>query len=111
MTAGSAEMHRHILRFAAVIALLAGVAGPLAAQPLHRAPADAAVVPADWQGPRSLPPRFRNHCRFDPVGGAALCSNHCGIDFQFYYCSQGSFGCCRPGAGFCGWDGRLRCAP
>jgi len=71
---------------------------------------DAPLMRVDWQGPLSLPPRFRNHCTIDPVRGA-YCSNHCGLDYQLYYCSQGSFGCCRPGRGYCGWDGLLRCAP
>jgi hypothetical protein len=65
----------------------------------------------DWQGPAELPRRYRNHCSFDVTHGRYYCSNHCGFDYQFYYCSQGSFGCCRIGVGYCGWDGLLRCRP
>jgi hypothetical protein len=68
-------------------------------------------IAVDWQDPQALPPRFRNHCRYDRVRDRWYCSNHCGIDFQFYFCSQASFGCCRLGRGYCDWRGRLRCAP
>lgn len=69
------------------------------------------VVEADWQGPLSLPPRFRNHCVIDFFSGRPYCSNHCGIDYQFYYCTARSFGCCRIGFGYCDGYGRLRCHP
>ena len=69
------------------------------------------AVEADWQGPLSLPPRFRNHCVIDFFSGRHYCSNHCGIDYQFYYCTPAAFGCCHIGRGYCGWDGGLRCAP
>src|SRR5262249_48740045 len=39
------------------------------------------------------------------------CSNHCGSDYEFYYCSKKSFGCCRIGVGYCDLDGLLRCHP
>lgn len=65
----------------------------------------------DWQPPLSLPPGFRNHCRYDPVRGRAYCANHCGPGYQFYFCSPESFGCCHPGYGYCDWKGHLRCAP
>lgn len=81
--------------------------GPAAAS----LPAVARVVTVDWQEPWSLPPRFRNHCSYDVNHGRWYCSNHCGIDHQFYFCSPGSFGCCRPGYGYCDWKGHLRCAP
>jgi hypothetical protein len=71
----------------------------------------AAFVPVDWQDPASLPSRFRNHCTIDLNRGVAYCANHCGTDYAFYYCSAGSFGCCRLGRGYCDWDGHLRCAP
>ena len=66
---------------------------------------------ADWQEPLDLPPRFRNHCSFDISRGRYYCSDHCGFDYQFYYCSRDSFGCCHIGLGYCGWDGLLRCRP
>jgi hypothetical protein len=71
----------------------------------------AALIQADWQGPQSLPPRFRNHCAVDTFSGRPYCSDHCGFDSQFYYCSRESFGCCRLGLGYCDWTGLLRCHP
>ena len=76
-----------------------------------RLPASDLVIEADWQGPQMLPRRFRNHCVFDVDPARAYCSNHCGFDYQFYYCSRGSFGCCRIGFGYCDWNGLLRCHP
>jgi hypothetical protein len=69
------------------------------------------LVAVDWQGPLSLPPRFRNHCRFDFHRHRWYCANHCGTGYQFYFCSPASFGCCHPGYGYCDWKGHLRCAP
>jgi hypothetical protein len=69
------------------------------------------VVQVDWQGPESLPQRFRNHCVNDSFSGRSYCSNHCGFDYQFYYCSPQSFGCCRVSFGYCDWSGLLRCHP
>jgi hypothetical protein len=83
-----------------------GVAAPPVASPVH-----AAVIQVDWQGPLSLPPRFRNHCVIDPFSGRPYCSDHCGFDNQFYYCSRASFGCCRIGYGYCDWNGLLTCHP
>ena len=92
------------------LALLLGAAWtPLSAA--GELPVSAAAVRVDWQGPYSIPLRFRNHCSFDPWRGRYYCANHCGLDYQFYYCSPASFGCCHPGYGYCGWDGLLRCAP
>ena len=70
----------------------------------------ATVIRVDWQGPEALAPRFRNHCGIDRFG-RAFCSNHCGLDHQFYYCSEISFGCCHFGRGYCSFRGQLRCAP
>lgn len=99
---------------AAALALLpvAACAFPLAAgESAHVAPAAAPFAMMDWQPPWSLPPRFRNHCRYDPIRGRAYCANHCGPGYQFYFCSLESFGCCHPGYGYCDWKGHLRCAP
>jgi hypothetical protein len=74
-------------------------------------PADAPLIQADWQDPSSLPRRFRNHCANDTFRGRLYCSDHCGREYQFYYCKQKSFGCCRIGYGYCDWNGLLRCAP
>jgi hypothetical protein len=65
----------------------------------------------DWQYPPQLPPRFRNHCTFEYFTGRPYCSNRCGIDYQFFYCSELSFGCCHLGRGYCDWNGILRCSP
>jgi hypothetical protein len=69
------------------------------------------VVKADWQSPQSLPRRFRNHCAVDLRSGRTYCSDHCGFEYEFYYCAHASFGCCRVGFGYCDWSGLLRCAP
>lgn len=65
----------------------------------------------DWQVPQQLPPHFRNHCTYDSLSGRPYCSDHCGIDFQFYACSEVSFGCCHIGHGYCDWNGQVRCHP
>jgi hypothetical protein len=69
------------------------------------------IVRIDWQYPWQLPPRFRNHCGFGYFTARPFCSDHCGGDYQFYYCSQASFGCCHLGRGYCDWSGLLRCHP
>jgi hypothetical protein len=82
----------------------------LAAGP-NSGPEAGPLVPVDWQAPKQLPPHFRNHCTAENFSGRQYCSDHCGIDYQIFYCSQVSFGCCRLGHGYCDWDGHLRCAP
>jgi hypothetical protein len=67
-------------------------------------------TPVDWQSPESLPPRFRNHCGTNFWAGR-YCEDHCGLGYQFYFCSGHSFGCCHVGVGYCDWSGSLRCAP
>jgi hypothetical protein len=71
----------------------------------------APLIKVDWQGPLNLPPRFRNHCAIDSASGRAYCSDHCGYEYQFYYCTPQSFGCCRISFGYCDWRGQLRCHP
>jgi hypothetical protein len=93
-----------------LLPVTAGAFPPLSNEQVHGV-AGVPPVAVDWQGPRSLPPRFRNHCRYDPVRGRWYCANHCGPDYQFYFCSPESFGCCHPGYGYCDWKGHLRCAP
>jgi hypothetical protein len=89
---------------------------------LATAPAGQAAVPVaplsaanplrvDWQDPQALPRRFRNHCYTDAFSGRPYCSDHCGGEYQFYYCSPHAFGCCRVGFGYCDWSGLLRCHP
>jgi hypothetical protein len=95
------------------LALLAGFAA-VSICPSAQAidlPADAPLIEVDWQYPQSLPPRFRNHCAVDTFSGRPYCSDHCGFEYQFYYCSRESFGCCRIGFGYCDWNGLLRCHP
>ncbi|MGA2894931.1 MAG: hypothetical protein ABSE22_18855 [Xanthobacteraceae bacterium] len=74
-------------------------------------PAHSSAVRVDWQDPQQLPPRFRNHCSFENFTGRPYCSNHCGSDYQFTFCSVASFGCCRLGRGYCDFSGLLRCSP
>ena len=95
------------------IALAGGAqADSLAALLAQGRPADvASVIQVDWQDPATLPPRFRNHCRIDSWSGRPYCADHCGLGFQFYYCTPESFGCCRVGFGYCDWHGHLRCHP
>jgi hypothetical protein len=69
------------------------------------------IVRVDWQTPLQLPRRFRNHCAVENFTGRPYCSNHCGNDYQFYYCSQVSFGCCHIGRGYCQRGELLRCTP
>ena len=85
--------------------------GMAAAAPIAPVPASSPIIQADWQDPQMLPRRFRNHCAYDRLRGRYYCSDHCGFEYQFYYCSHGSFGCCRIGFGYCDWNGVLRCAP
>jgi hypothetical protein len=98
---------------ASALALLIclGSASICPAAPLSDLSAPGAVVRVDWQEPAQLPPRFRNHCTVENFTARPYCSDHCGIDYQFYYCSQASFGCCHLGHGYCDWDGLLRCHP
>jgi hypothetical protein len=69
------------------------------------------TIRVDWQVPESLPPRFRNHCTYENFTGRPYCSDHCGVDYQFYYCSEASFGCCHLGHGYCDINGLVRCHP
>ena len=101
------------LHLAAVMIAFAGaVAAPSCALAgeLNYSPLARPLTAVDWQPPAALPRAFRNHCHFDGEG-RFYCSNHCGLDYQFYYCTAASFGCCRPGYGYCDWKGHLRCAP
>jgi len=111
------DLRRIAVRCAAVsafaVAFSMGLTWPsvLPAGDLNYTPVGAPVVRVDWQDPASLPPQFRNHCGFDVIRGRWICSNHCGLDYEFYFCSPASFGCCHPGYGYCDWNGSLRCAP
>ncbi|MGC1778601.1 MAG: hypothetical protein WBB34_11685 [Xanthobacteraceae bacterium] len=91
-----------VLALLALICLASGQAGVAAEQP---------VVLADWQYPDRLPERFRNHCSNEYFTGRQYCADHCGSGYQFFYCSEGSFGCCHLGRGYCDIHGILRCSP
>jgi hypothetical protein len=112
-----ADLRRVAARLAGIsafaLALVTGLTWStvLPAGELNYTPAAAPLVRVDWQDPRSLPPHFQNHCSFDVIRGRWFCANHCGIDYQFYFCSPASFGCCHAGYGYCDWNGSLRCAP
>jgi hypothetical protein len=56
-----------------------------------------------------LPPRNQNHCSYNH--GHFVCADHCGADYQVYYCPTGGTGCCHVGLGYCDGAGKLRCAP
>ncbi len=88
------------------------VAAPLcAAAPAAGPQSVSAAVRVDFQPPVTLPPRFRDHCAIDSASGRPYCSHHCGFDYEFYYCGEQSYGCCRIGYGYCDWRGQLRCHP
>jgi hypothetical protein len=96
----------------ALLALICLATGPAGATAAHRIPPDSRpVVLADWQYPDSLPERFRNHCSAEYFTGRPYCADHCGSGYQFFYCSEGSFGCCHLGRGYCDLHGILRCSP
>ncbi len=98
---------------AALLAIVAGLgsASNCPAAAISAVPDGAPLLRVDWQVPEQLPRQFRNHCTAEKFTGRPYCSNHCGIDYQFFYCAQSSFGCCHLGHGYCDWDGHLRCAP
>jgi hypothetical protein len=56
-----------------------------------------------------LPRRHQNHC--DWIDGHLICADHCGTDYQVYYCPTSASGCCHIGLGYCDAGGRLHCAP
>jgi len=56
-----------------------------------------------------LPRRHQNHCGY--YNGHFICADHCGADYQVYYCSNTASGCCHIGLGYCDGAGRLRCSP
>jgi hypothetical protein len=80
-----------------------------AAGPYSPVPPDVEVAQFTyaWQTLPLLPRRFQNHCGF--FRGHFYCADHCGADYQLYYCSPVAFGCCHVGHGYCGGEGSLRC--
>jgi hypothetical protein len=100
------------VKFAAlVLAAWFGLVSVSSAAALDVSPGTGSVIRVDWQEPPLLPRQFRNHCSVDAFSGRPYCANHCGGGYQFYFCSQPSFGCCHLGRGYCDWRGHLRCAP
>lgn len=99
-----------MIRILIVVGLLAAGRVAVAAMPQAPPPARFTVL-ADWHYPDSLPERFRNHCSSEFFTGRAYCADHCGSGYQFFYCSEGSFGCCHLGRGYCDFHGILRCSP
>ena len=95
---------------AALFAFMASASASRAVE-IVKLPASSPLIRVDWQTPEQLPPKFRNHCTAENFTNRPYCSNHCGIDYQFFYCSSASFGCCHLGHGYCDWDGHLRCSP
>jgi hypothetical protein len=87
------------------------VARPCAAAPAADPLSGSPVVRVDFQPPLTLPPRFRNHCAIDSASGRPYCSDHCGFEYEFYYCGEQSYGCCKIGYGYCDGHGQLRCHP
>ena len=54
-----------------------------------------------------LPARHQNHCGY--VNGHYVCADHCGHDYQVYFCPASASGCCHVGYGYCDAGGALRC--
>jgi hypothetical protein len=59
--------------------------------------------------PNDLPPRFRTNCSIKD--GRFYCAYRCGWEYEFFYCSTASFGCCHVAHGYCDYRGLLRCRP
>lgn len=62
-----------------------------------------------WAAMPLLPRRHQNHCGYHD--GHFICAEHCGADYQIYYCSNTATGCCHIGQGYCDHAGKLRCSP
>ena len=62
-----------------------------------------------WAAMPLLPRRLQNHC--GDYNGHFICADHCGVDYQVYYCPATASGCCHIGLGYCDGAGRLRCSP
>ena len=62
-----------------------------------------------WAAMPLLPRQLQNHCGY--YKGHFVCADHCGADYQVYYCPNTASGCCHIGLGYCDGNGRLRCSP
>jgi hypothetical protein len=94
-----------------VLFSMLAAAAPCTAAPATGQQPGSPVVRADFQPPPTLPPRFRNHCAIDSASGRPYCSDHCGFEYEFYYCGEQSYGCCKIGYGYCDGSGKVRCHP
>jgi hypothetical protein len=68
-----------------------------------------AVPQYSWAAMPPLPRPLQNHCGY--YNGHFICADHCGVDYQVYYCPATTSGCCHIGLGYCDGAGRLRCSP
>jgi hypothetical protein len=101
---------RRLLASIALFGALAA-ASPCTAAPVAALRSPSLVNEVDFQPPPTLPPRFRNHCAIDSASGRPYCSDHCGFEYEFYYCGEHAYGCCKIGYGYCDGRGYLRCHP
>jgi hypothetical protein len=62
-----------------------------------------------WAAMPPLPRQLQNHCSY--YDGHLICADHCGTEYQVYYCPNTASGCCHVGRGYCDGGGRLRCSP
>jgi hypothetical protein len=91
-----------------LLACLASSSASSADEAIGRGTAGSLVF-AGWHQSSRYAHRLPNHCSYDPTHGYYYCSNHCGADYEFYFCSPRSFGCCHIGVGYCDYLGYLRC--
>ncbi len=90
--------------------LVAAVTTCMAAERVERRPPPAVEqFSYNWAAMPLLPRRYANHCGY--YNGHLTCADHCGADYQIYYCSPTAAGCCHVGRGYCDGTGRLRCSP
>lgn len=87
-----------------------GLVTPGGAADLRTEPRATPLVAQLSSSPTAMPPlpvRHQNHCGF--VGGRYVCADHCGRDYEVYYCPASASGCCHVGYGYCDAAGQLRC--
>jgi hypothetical protein len=95
---------------ATAVLLAFGLVAPAGAADVRAEPQARPVVAQFSYSPTALPPlpvRHQNHCGF--VSGHYVCADHCGVDYQVYYCPASASGCCHVGYGYCDGAGQLRC--
>jgi hypothetical protein len=93
-----------------VAALLVAMATTGTAADRRAEPQYSPAVPQySWAAMPLLPRPLQNHCGY--YNGHFICADHCGADYQVYYCPATASGCCHIGLGYCDGAGRLRCSP